>query len=538
MNRGLRTVAIFNVTLSSITLLAGVCVLGRAVWTRRTDGDDASSPTSRLRRTLVLCLLGADLLVSTATLGTGATTLARGSASRRDCSVLGWLFSTSCLWQFEFALALALSTYVALRHPLSPAKAVIEARPWYLAGGVVVLGALPASIWLPLKGYMESSTLCLPNSVRPPSGELLLFLPRLISALLIMFIYASLIHFLNRPELTTALSPETERQTFSERFRRSLSPPSQQVIILPDAPPWERMTFPSTSFGIDSMTSPAAPRTARLPPETPEDVRRILSRPRPLSSLRKVTTVEVEEPKRTSPKPELIVRIRSPDSVYLPHHRSASMASVASTQSTCSVRSDVTAVSALVMPPRKSLSVCGDDGAAARVEEVQEEEEIEDFWGMLKYTPDQETEHSPHGQLGHSNSKRKARSRPGTAGTVRSLRLVSGASTISMLSAVQEHPPLESLARCMNRKTTHFLTCFPVLYLVICALALARFVLVVSRDHPHEVSIGIMTILATLAQGIGNVIIFGVVERNTQRSYRFERDRAEAAAEGYPICEA
>ncbi|RXK40843.1 hypothetical protein M231_01902 [Tremella mesenterica] len=539
-------IGVASITLSSVTLLGAGWVLLRNVKSWR-EGYDHGSSTSRLRKMLVICLMVGDVTIAIASSISGAMSLHHHKINGPARGIIGLLMASATWWQCGFATAIAGTTYLALRHPLAGIQLFAEARPWTIILTVFSVGLLQGTLWLGLHGYTQTSTFCLYGSTSSQGAEIMQFIPRTLASLTITFTYLTLVHFLRRPSLTYHFSPQPDRLSTS-RFRRGTSPSSM-------LPPWEALVISSPS-----QLSPLAedPPILSLSP-TKEQIHS----PNTEKPLSEFGTMGGLTPLSLAMQSDFRVDIPKPDPVYLPHRRTFSTTSSASSSSTSSKRSrvscsstisglslasDVTVVTSLARP---SSSLDKPERSNSHLGEGKESEE--DFWGMLKYAPPPDAEERKLG----------AKSRPGTsggrgrAGTTSGLGRLVRSATLNggkngrvhiddnvilereeedvdgeEMESKEMQVQVKSLASCMNKKTEQFLIWFPVTHLLICALVISRFILVtLRRSSETSVGVDILTLLSVSGLGLGDVVIFGIIEPKTKRSYRLEAAEAGVAAE-------
>lgn len=197
----------------------------------------------KMRGMLLIGLLIADVWVGISWLAPAVMGLRDRPLRGNQCQAPGFTLATALWWQYGFSIAIASSTYFAVRHPLSTIKRLQEKYTTAIICLIVVTGLLQALLWDRLHGYTDWGQFCYYGSPRSRISEIMQFLPRLISSFVIAIVYAYLIRFLCRPDLAAQYSvpiPVTHNQS-AITLCGDTGGDGQAI------PPWEKMVLPDFS---------------------------------------------------------------------------------------------------------------------------------------------------------------------------------------------------------------------------------------------------------------------------------------------------
>ncbi|ODN80744.1 hypothetical protein L202_02901 [Cryptococcus amylolentus CBS 6039] len=224
--------------------------------------------TGKLRVRLLMGMIISDLAIGLAILPSDIMfilnkKIATGTAG---CNALGFVLTTILFTQHLWTLAIAIATFLLLRHPLSRITMMVERYSWLIAPAIWSLSILHAGVWYAKVGFVNTGTLCYygTKSHSPDlDRNLCQFLPRALVFILIIILYSRLFRFLRRPDtiqLSSAtgsrLGVETERAPPSKRGSHVLRPLArlkrlssfglesnhQVKEVIPEAP-WEALEF-------------------------------------------------------------------------------------------------------------------------------------------------------------------------------------------------------------------------------------------------------------------------------------------------------
>jgi len=210
------------------------------------DTDEEVGGAKRTRGLLLIGLLVADVWVGISWLAPAVMGLRDQPLRGNQCQAPGFTLATALWWQYGFSIAIAMSTFFAVRHPLSTIKRLQEQYVKAIICLVVVTGLLQALLWDRLHGYTDWGQFCYYGSPRSRISEIMQFLPRLLSSFVIAIIYAFLIRFLCRPDLAAPYSAPLPAQNPSAI---TLCEESNGKAI----PPWEKMVLPDYSKLLDDQ---------------------------------------------------------------------------------------------------------------------------------------------------------------------------------------------------------------------------------------------------------------------------------------------
>lgn len=121
--------SIISIFIAAITILGTVAVVyGKVLsfcrgWKAVEDGDEHEHGGAKKTRTkLCIALLCADACIAISWLVPAITDLQDRPFHDDQCQAPGIALATGLRWQYGSSIAIALSTYLALRHPLSLTK--------------------------------------------------------------------------------------------------------------------------------------------------------------------------------------------------------------------------------------------------------------------------------------------------------------------------------------------------------------------------------------------------------------------------------
>ncbi|ORX36891.1 hypothetical protein BD324DRAFT_476410 [Kockovaella imperatae] len=229
------------------------------------ESEGRKGGARKLRKMLVIGLLLSDCMIAVGSFWPAVTVLAHKSLGGSECDLPGFLLASALWWwvegiqmkatdtltirQYGFSLTIAVTTYVALRHPLSLAKDLAERGATPIVAMIIVVGGVQAITWRVVNGFHAWRDTCYYAPPSFVSAELIQFLPRLITSLVITMIYIPLIHFLRRPDMTSLyLSPRPASTLPHPPTIDDPTPPGQ-------TPPWEKLTFPTFHLEDSSKDS-------------------------------------------------------------------------------------------------------------------------------------------------------------------------------------------------------------------------------------------------------------------------------------------
>ncbi|WVQ73830.1 hypothetical protein IAR50_003411 [Cryptococcus sp. DSM 104548] len=169
--------------------------------------------TGKLRVRLLMGMIISDLAIGLAILPPDIMFLvnrkiATGTAG---CNALGFLLVTVLFTQHLWTLAIAIATFLLLRHPLSRLTMQVERYSWLIAPGIWGLSILHAGVWYAKIGFVNTGTLCYYGTKSHSADldrNLCQFLPRALVFAFILILYSRLFTFLRRPD-TIQLSSAT-----------------------------------------------------------------------------------------------------------------------------------------------------------------------------------------------------------------------------------------------------------------------------------------------------------------------------------------
>ncbi|ORY32617.1 hypothetical protein BCR39DRAFT_523162 [Naematelia encephala] len=400
-------------------------------------------------------------------IGPAASGVSGEPVTDKGCESPGFLLATALWWQYGFSLAIAITTYVALRHPLSSFKVAAEKRAVEIIVLIVVIGILQAVLWRILRGFEVWEDFCF---YAPPShlaAELLQFIPRITVSLIVISIYARLVSFLNRPDLSSAYLP---------------SPQLQQTPSTDPIPPWERMTIPD--FSTLEADGAVRGRPKSSGGASVASLVRVFGNRRPVSAgstwfTGAETELKVEiHAAGVETGLELKVEIQTVEPA-LTRSRASSQTMVVT---------ELGSLDEFKLKPEQDtdhLSI------AETLHTTRDDPEVASFRGMLDYIP-------THSTTLYQSPSMDAIPRPSTP-----------------------DEQVESMASFMNRQMIYYIIWFPLTHLTICGMAIFRFVYCETTGKDGPVMQG-LTLVMIMGQGIADIIIFGFVERRTQMAYKNE----------------
>ena len=254
--------SILSIVITGIVLIGVVCIIIRTLLALRPfqgsqhDTEDLEEEVGGAKRTrakLVIALLVSDAWVGISWLAPAAMDLKDQPLQGDQCRIPGSTLATALWWQYGFSVAIAISTYLALRHPLSRMKDWQERKVGLVICGVVLFGFLQAVMWEQLHGFTNWGQFCYYGVPHSRLAEAMQFVPRLLSSFVIAIIYAVLVRFLRRPDLTARCSPSPQLR--SNRFNSAetlcewsdLGPVAVTTKDGDDRPPWEKIHLPDFS---------------------------------------------------------------------------------------------------------------------------------------------------------------------------------------------------------------------------------------------------------------------------------------------------
>ncbi|GAA5859638.1 hypothetical protein JCM8547_006174 [Rhodosporidiobolus lusitaniae] len=258
-----RWVFTVNATLSTLSVCGG---LGIAV------GYALSAQRRALRQKLVLGLGLTDLLQGAVTLGGNALELQghKFIQNSSGCLASGFLYQTCVICGAAWTLSIALTTYITLVHPFSSATAALEHRFAFpvIALVVLLIGIAPSIPVTIVYDLVDFGGICwLPSGTI--EGNLMLFVPRAFTLVLVILLYLRLFIFFRTRDLEH-LDTTTEYGEDEEDVRRGSKRLSMASLggRLSD---WKFGGRRSSEASRQSLTppgilSPAVPTSAPLSP--------------------------------------------------------------------------------------------------------------------------------------------------------------------------------------------------------------------------------------------------------------------------------
>lgn len=253
--------SILSIVITGTVLLGVVCIIIRTLLALRPfkgsqqdseDNEEEVGGAKRTRAKLCIALLVSDAWVGISWLAPAAMDLKDEPLQGNQCQIPGTTLATALWWQYGFSVAIAVSTYLALRHPLSRLKDWQERKVGLIICGVVLLGSIQAIMWQQLHGYTNWGQFCYYGSPHSRLAEAMQFLPRLLSSFTIAIIYAVLVRFLRRPTLTARCIPSPQLRSNRSNSAETLCEwndlgPAAQFKDGDDRPPWEKIHLPDFS---------------------------------------------------------------------------------------------------------------------------------------------------------------------------------------------------------------------------------------------------------------------------------------------------
>jgi hypothetical protein len=248
--------SMLSIVITGLTVLGAIFIVARTIKVIRKSRTESKSHgkrkgtaeeeedvggAKRMRGMLLIGLLMADVWVGISWLAPAVMGLRDRPLRGHQCQAPGFTLATALWWQYGFSIAIASSTYFAVRHPLSTIKRLQEKYTKAIIGLIIGTGLLQALLWDRLHGYTDFGQFCYYGSPRSRISEIMQFLPRLLSSFVIAIIYAFLIRFLCRPDLTAQYSvpfPVPHNQSAT-----TLCGDGDGKAI----PPWEKMVLPDFS---------------------------------------------------------------------------------------------------------------------------------------------------------------------------------------------------------------------------------------------------------------------------------------------------
>lgn len=280
--------SILSIIITGITLIGTICIIIRTLLAlRRPTGDSKNGNGSdqvaeqdeevggakRTRAKLCIALLISDAWVGISWLAPAAMDLKDTPLRGDHCQAPGTTLATALWWQYGFSIAIAASTFFAIRHPLSSFKYWQERKVGVLICGIVILGAVQAVLWKQLHGFTNWGQFCYYGSPHSRLAEVTQFFPRLLSSFIIAIVYAYLIHFLRRPDLTARCSPSPQfRNNSAETLCEVHQVNTEGAKDVDDRPPWEKIHLPDFSRLVQEEMEKAPTRGIKARLSTPDRV--------------------------------------------------------------------------------------------------------------------------------------------------------------------------------------------------------------------------------------------------------------------------
>jgi hypothetical protein len=264
--------SIMSIVITGVTILGAICIVTRSIrvilslrtksGSDKTRAKESSIATvedsaleeaggaKRMRGYLLIGLLTADAWVGISWLGPAVMGLRDQPLRGNHCDVPGFTLATALWWQYGFSIAIAFSTFFAIRHPLSTIKRLQEKYMGGIICLILLTGLVQAVLWQQLHGYSDWGQFCYYGSPRSRISEIMQFLPRLLSSFVIATTYAFLIRFLCRPDLTAQYSaplPDTTPSTVTLCGGEEDGSHKTPKVTAP----WEKMVLPDFSKLLD-----------------------------------------------------------------------------------------------------------------------------------------------------------------------------------------------------------------------------------------------------------------------------------------------
>lgn len=251
--------SILSIVITGLTVVGAIFIVTRTVKVirksknkskshgkRKASGSEEEEEdvggAKRMRGMLLIGLLIADVWVGISWLAPAVMGLRDRPLRGDQCQAPGFTLATALWWQYGFSIAIASSTYFAVRHPLSTIKRLQEKYTKAIICLVIVTGLLQATLWDRLHGYTDWGQFCYYGSPRSRISEIMQFLPRLLSSFVIAIVYVFLIRFLCRPDLTAQYSVPVPANNQSAITLCGDGNGDGKTI-----PPWEKMVLPDFS---------------------------------------------------------------------------------------------------------------------------------------------------------------------------------------------------------------------------------------------------------------------------------------------------
>lgn len=242
-----------------VTRNALTIVRGSRVSDEEQQSSSTTSGAKRTRAKLCIALLCADGWIGISWIAPAAMDLRDHPLKGSQCQAPGTTLAAGLWWQYGFSIAIALSSFLALRHPLSVVKRWQEQRVCIVICVLLAVGIGQAILWGQFHGYTNWGQFCYYGSPRSRSAEIMQFLPRLLSSFAITIIYASLVQFLRKPDITTQCSPAPRvgKSSSCETLCDPTQIPVKKERVDKDEgiPEWEKMVLPDYSKLIEDEES-------------------------------------------------------------------------------------------------------------------------------------------------------------------------------------------------------------------------------------------------------------------------------------------
>jgi hypothetical protein len=258
--------SILSIVITGVTVIGAIWIVTRTVKvlidcrTRRKrnarnktsssteDSDDEVGGAKRTRALLLTGLLVADVWVGISWLAPAVMGLRDQPLRGNQCQAPGFTLATALWWQYGFSIAIAMSTFFAVRHPLSTIKRLQEQYVKGIICLVIITGLIQALLWDRLHGYTDWRQFCYYGSPRSRISEIMQFLPRLLSSFAIAIIYAFLIRFLCRPDLAAPYSAPLPVSNHNQNQNpSSITLCGDESNGKVNIPPWEKLVLPDYS---------------------------------------------------------------------------------------------------------------------------------------------------------------------------------------------------------------------------------------------------------------------------------------------------
>ncbi|GAA95761.1 uncharacterized protein L969DRAFT_85465 [Mixia osmundae IAM 14324] len=195
---GLASVYTVDLVISSVSLAAAIGMLTGCYLI--SAGRDSGA---RLRQRLIMSLALSDIVDSAVIIATTSRGVDHPLSSfSPGCNAAGFLYQTATLVNDFCLIAIATATYLIVTHPLSVFTQRMTQTRWVIVLNVFMWGlsAIVSGVGLAVYGFADLGGFCSYGKNAGPFKDLILFVPRTVTFIIVILIYLKLFAFFRRKD--------------------------------------------------------------------------------------------------------------------------------------------------------------------------------------------------------------------------------------------------------------------------------------------------------------------------------------------------